>query len=99
LVTQDRWSSCRLTPVLTSHSALVLLFAFLNKLKEKERVRNGKPAKLVDRSMNAKYVQADSDESGQKGANGPQLGGQAFLDLTDRENDEVRDCKMMVRLA
>jgi hypothetical protein len=76
-----------------------LLFVFLNKLKEKERVRNGKPAMLVDRSMNAKYVQADSDESGQKGANGPQLGGQAFLDLTDRQNDEMRNCKTVLPLA
>jgi hypothetical protein len=76
-----------------------LLFVFLNKLKEKERVCNGKPAKLVDRSMNAKYVQADYDESGQKGANGPQLGSQAFLDLTDRQNDEVRNCKTVLHLA
>lgn len=69
--------------------ALVFLFAFLNKRKEAERVRNGKPAKLVDRSMDAKYVQADVSETGEEGAGGVHLGDQAFLDLTDKQNDEV----------
>ncbi len=68
--------------------ALVFLFALLNKLKEKERVRNGKPAKLVDRSMNARYVSGDVDENGEMGAGGVHLGDQAFADLTDRRNDE-----------
>jgi MFS family permease len=68
--------------------ALVALFGLLNKLKEKERVRNGKPAKLVDRSMNAKYVSGDVDENGEMGAGGAHLGDQAFADLTDRQNDE-----------
>ncbi len=67
---------------------LVLIFAFLNKLKERERVRNGKPAKLVDRSMHAKYVSGDVDENGEKGAGGVHLGDQAFSDMTDRQNDE-----------
>ncbi len=62
---------------------LVLLFTFLNKLKEKERVRNGKPAKLVDRSMDARYVSGDVDENGEQGAGGVQLGAKAFADLTD----------------
>jgi hypothetical protein len=52
-------------------------------------VRNGKPAKLVDRSMGARYVAGDVDENGEKGAGGVVLGEQAFLDLTDRQNDEV----------
>jgi hypothetical protein len=39
--------------------------------------------------MNAKYVQGDSAENGEKGPNGVHLGDQAFLDLTDVQNDEV----------
>lgn len=52
----------------------------MNKNKEKQRVANGKPAKLTDRSMNLKYVAGVDDGTGSN----------AFLDLTDKENDEVR---------
>jgi len=50
----------------------------LNKRKEKERVANGKPAKIANASMEKEYRQT---------ADG-QLGQQAFADLTDRQNDE-----------
>lgn len=67
--------------------SLVFLFAFLNKLKERERVRNGKPAKLTDRSMAAKYASGEGAD-GEKGTGGVLLGEQAFTDITDRQNDE-----------
>lgn len=70
-----------------------LLWA-LNKQKEKERVANGKPAKIQDLSMNSKYearqiYQASPGEDGE--TEGPRLGDNAFADLTDRQNDEVSD--------
>lgn len=48
----------------------------LNKMQRKKRVANGKPADIKDTSMNHTYV-AEED-----------LGQDAFLDLTDRKNDE-----------
>lgn len=73
----------------------------LNKLQEKKRVRNGKKAKVVDNSMDSKYrgiEERNTDEElviSQVNAAGSveyagdaRLGEQAFLDLTDRENDE-----------
>ncbi|KAI5451305.1 hypothetical protein NCC49_001900 [Naganishia albida] len=67
------------------------LLWFLNKQKEKERVANGKPAKIQDLSMNSKYearqdYQASPGEDGE--TEGPRLGDNAFADLTDRQNDE-----------
>lgn len=72
---------------------------FLNKLQERKRVKNGKPAKIKDRSMDSKYH--DADEQPEDFATGtaegdPQarpahharIGDNAFLDLTDRQNDE-----------
>lgn len=71
---------------------------FLNKLQERTRVKNGKPAKLKDLSMERKYH--DVDEGGldvtsglaegrvEAGAHHARIGDQAFLDLTDRKNDE-----------
>lgn len=72
---------------------------FLNKLQEKKRVRNGKKAKMTDNSMQDKYRAMDA--SGEEEICQPQdtagsvefggdarTGDQAFLDLTDRENDE-----------
>ncbi|GAB7364272.1 hypothetical protein MBLNU230_g4820t1 [Neophaeotheca triangularis] len=53
---------------------------FLNKLQEKKRVANNKPAKIKDLSMTHHY-QADRNTD-------DELGQQAFLDLTDRKNDE-----------
>jgi hypothetical protein len=38
--------------------------------------------------MNARYVSGDAGENGEKGPDGVALGDQAFLDLTDRQNDE-----------
>lgn len=64
--------------------AIVLLqwgnLVFLNKMQGRRRVENGKPARMVDRSMLDHY-QEDGDRE-------DVLGDNAFLDLTDRENDE-----------
>lgn len=76
---------------------------FLNKLQERMRVRNGKPAKMVDHSMQDRYHDFEEDnadaiiETGTaeqhtaaavEGEMHERVGQQAFLDLTDRENDE-----------
>lgn len=55
----------------------------LNKVQERRRVSNGKPARMVDRSMQDHY---EGDAEAFDDAEG--LGDNAFLDLTDRENDE-----------
>lgn len=70
---------------------------FLNKLQERKRVKNGKPAKIKDRSMESEYHDADEQfddttgvAEGDPEALAPRarIGDQAFLDLTDRKNDE-----------
>ena len=71
-------------------AVLVAWFMLLNKRKEKVRVANGKPAKLVDRSMDAKYSAQVELKEGEEGYGGVRLGDQAFLDMTDHKNDEVR---------
>ncbi|KAL6902577.1 major facilitator superfamily domain-containing protein [Trichoderma evansii] len=66
----------------------------LNKIQAKTRVRNGKEAQVIDRSMQNHYRTARHHEDGilqdDEGANEDEdtLGRNAFLDLTDRENDE-----------
>lgn len=50
---------------------------FLNKLQKRSRVKDGKPANMKDSSMEHKYVAQES-----------RFGQQAFLDLTDRKNNE-----------
>lgn len=70
-------------------AGLVVLFMILNKRKERIRVANGKPAKLVDRSMDAKYSAQVELQEGEEGYGGVRLGDQAFMDLTDHKNDEV----------
>ncbi|KEF62469.1 uncharacterized protein A1O9_00441 [Exophiala aquamarina CBS 119918] len=55
---------------------------FLNKLQSRKRVKNGKAAVIKDHSMEDTYVAMDESEGGQR------LGDNAFLDLTDRKNDE-----------
>ncbi|KAI8631508.1 MFS general substrate transporter [Xylariaceae sp. FL1651] len=76
--------------------------AFLNKLQERRRVSNGKPAKIKDTSMDDTYHNYDADESPSsvypvEGAAAAEqgvavehsrIGQNAFADLTDRENDE-----------
>lgn len=54
--------------------------AYLNKRKERQRVANGKPAKIADLSMTRKYEAAADEKDG--------LGQMAFLDQTDAQNDE-----------
>lgn len=54
---------------------------FLNTLKRKERVRNGKPADLKDYSMEHRYEAREEVEGGAQADN-------SLLDLTDRKNDE-----------
>jgi predicted MFS family arabinose efflux permease len=61
-----------------------LLF-LLNKRQEKRRIANGKPGKMVDRSMQNHFHQ--EDEIPEAGAE-ETVGNNAFKDLTDRENDE-----------
>ena len=58
---------------------------FLNKLQERTRVANGKPAKIRDMSMENKYEQTDADVEANKQAH---LGEMALLDLSDGKNDE-----------
>ncbi|KAG5913914.1 hypothetical protein E4U42_000788 [Claviceps africana] len=64
----------------------------LNRLQEKRRVRNGKPANVVDRSMESTYqamgAPPDDVVASDAAAAAGRLGDQAFLDLTDVENDE-----------
>lgn len=58
---------------------------FLNKLQQRKRTKNGKKAIIHDHSMEDKYASIEEDnemEGGQK------FGENAFLDLTDRKNDE-----------
>jgi MFS family permease len=72
---------------------------FLNKLQERKRVKNGKPRKIKDHSMEDKYHDTDEqpeDEMMGVAEGDPEtrpthhtrIGDQAFLDLTDRKNDE-----------
>lgn len=58
---------------------------FLNKLQERKRVANGKPAKIRDMSMENKYEQTDADVEANEQAH---LGEKALLDLSDGKNDE-----------
>jgi hypothetical protein len=58
---------------------------FLNKIQQRRRVANGKPAVIHDRSMEARYVSVEEENDL---GGGTRLGEAAFLDLTDRENDE-----------
>jgi predicted MFS family arabinose efflux permease len=57
----------------------------LNKAQQKRRVANGKKAVIHDHSMEDRYV---AFEEGNEEAAGARLGAAAFLDLTDRKNDE-----------
>ncbi|KAE8338714.1 hypothetical protein BDV24DRAFT_176630 [Aspergillus arachidicola] len=60
----------------------------LNKMQERRRVANGKPAKIVDRSMDNNYQVSEEDAEVEAAETDNQVGNNAFLDLTDRENDE-----------
>lgn len=60
----------------------------LNKLQEKKRVRNGKAAKVVDHSMQDKYHGVEEGNEQHVESGGDRIGQNAFLDLTDRKNDE-----------
>lgn len=68
----------------------------LNKLKEKQRVEHGKPAKLHDLSMTKHFEQSpipgrdlEASRSGPPAAK-LSLSASGSLDLTDRENDEFQ---------
>ncbi|KAK4050155.1 hypothetical protein OIV83_003726 [Microbotryomycetes sp. JL201] len=69
--------------------AIVAIQAFnilwLNKRKADQRERNGKPRNIKDLSMQKKFATEDEDATEEKQYG---LGEQAFLDLTDKENDE-----------
>jgi len=58
---------------------------FLNKLQERKRVANGKPAKIKDLSMQKHFEQNQDDVEAREQAH---LGERALLDLPDRKNDE-----------
>ena len=62
------------------------VLSLTKKQKEKIRVPHGKPAKLLDTSNHRKYEAAPNDIVND---NGMCLGNQAFLDLNDKQNDEV----------
>jgi Major Facilitator Superfamily len=57
----------------------------LNKLQAKKRVANGKRAVIHDYSMEDTYHAMDEDNETEDGS---RLGEEAFMDLTDRKNDE-----------
>ena len=57
----------------------------LNKLQSRTRVAIGKKAFIHDHSMREKYHGLDEDNETE---GGPRLGDNAFLDMTDRKNDE-----------
>ncbi|ORY88117.1 major facilitator superfamily transporter [Leucosporidium creatinivorum] len=60
--------------------AQVLVLFYLNKKKESQRVANGKPAKVHDISMDAKFDNSELVAD-------PRLTENANLDLTDSQND------------
>lgn len=64
----------------------VVLLMALNKRKERQRVKNGKPAKLVDLSMSRKFDNSEVTDSKE----GAQLGQNILLDQTDAQNDEFQ---------
>lgn len=75
--------------IATSFLQLVNLI-WLNKRKERLRVRNGKPAQYRDLSMTKHFVASGATDHDTIGGAGPTpaMGGNAFKDLTDGENDE-----------
>jgi hypothetical protein len=58
----------------------------LNRLQARTRIANGKRATFHDRSMDEHYRESDEEGFGAEG--GWRIGDNAFLDLTDRKNDE-----------
>lgn len=96
-----RWCLC----VFVALIAIVLMqwvnLMVLNRMQERRRVKNGKRAKLVDRSMQESYEDVENwneDDVG-RGSHVEEYGGEISvgefivgremsLDLTDRENDE-----------
>ncbi|TRM67141.1 major facilitator superfamily domain-containing protein [Schizophyllum amplum] len=71
--------------------AQIFNMAALNRLKARERVKNGKPANIRDLSMEKKYtahVEEKDDSKLESSTTGAGLGDNAFLDLTDKQNDE-----------
>ncbi|KAK7060749.1 hypothetical protein VNI00_000481 [Paramarasmius palmivorus] len=67
----------------------VVNLMILNKLKAKQRVKNGKPAVLHDFSMDKKFnTDAGTTSEVGEGNRELHLGDNAFKDLTDKQNDE-----------
>ncbi|KAH7101964.1 putative MFS transporter [Auriculariales sp. MPI-PUGE-AT-0066] len=64
----------------------VLYLSFLNKRHERSRIAEGKPATIKDLSM--QHERQEMDAESQITAVDERLGTQAFLDLTDMENNE-----------
>jgi predicted MFS family arabinose efflux permease len=61
---------------------------FLNKWQSRRRVQNGKMAEVHDYSMDNHYHDVAREEGAVVDESGHRLGENAFLDLTDRKNDE-----------
>lgn len=65
----------------------VVNLMMLNELQIKKRVKHGKQAAVEDKSMKKTYHSFESGKDAIDDA-GMLLGQQAFLDLTDQQNDE-----------
>lgn len=74
--------SCALVAII---GLTTLDLVYLNRQQGNRRVRNGKPRDITDMSMQRTFAGV-SAEDGSDGA--VRLGENAFLDLTDRQNDE-----------
>jgi hypothetical protein len=73
------------------HRLQVINLTILNKLKRRERIKNGKPADIRDLSMEKKFINEaePSPDKIEASTTGAHLGDNAFMDLTDSQNDEV----------
>lgn len=80
---------CALLGIIAIQVAVLL---FLNRVRENQREAVGKPRKLVDTSMETKYVSFGEGQGGDGVEGTVRLGQNALLDLTDFKNDEMIYC-------
>jgi len=68
----------------------VLYLMWLNRRREEERAKEGKPRKIRDLSMKHRFGKEDDDAEKRMSEEeeDERLGRQAFLDMTDFENNE-----------
>lgn len=78
----------------SNHRLQTLNFVILNRMKQRQRARNGKPAVIHDSSMDKRYRQRTQSQIDRDtlevSAFGVRLGDNSFRQLTDQENDQVR---------